>query len=356
MNTVHKPVGFEDFLTNKYFQNFLRLRHFQFARDENDRLINISWKIIFLVLPVHFLFFSLNGFDVIRSLYLGVPSSQNLPVLTIATFFSVRGMMLFVKRTDIMHFLITLDEEFPKDLAAQRRFQVPQMLEKHLLRNKYANRMMSVGMCGFCLTPLVVYILTYEGNDAYITEDQQLLGGYMPFGIRQIHLAYPLVYFFDVFCSISGSSLYASVDTLYFAMQGQLIMHLEYLKRQICEIDMSDTMTDERELNAHLCQLIRRHQQLNYLFDKYNDIFKAMLMVTDFIAATTICFHLYLITETSDPFQIIKYALPSGILVLSCFETCLRGTHLADAVSRDLDDNSYYRANLLSIYFCRRIV
>lgn len=334
MNTVHKPVEFEEFLINKQFQNVLRLRHFQFARDENDRLINISWKIIFFLLPVHFLYFSLNGFDIIHSLYLGVPSSQNLPVLTIATFFSIRGLMLFVKRTDIMNFLMTLDEEFPKDFNAQRRLQVPQMLEKHLLRNKYANRLMNVGVSGFCLTPLVVYLLTYEGNDAYITENQQLLGGYMPFGIRQIHMAYPLVYFFDVFCSTSGSSLYASVDTLYFAMQGQLKMHLDYLNRQICAIDISDTMSDERELNAHLCQLIRRHQKLNTLFDQFNDIFKAMLMVTDFIAATTICFHLYLISETSDPFLMVKYALPCGILVLSSFEICLRGTHLADAVSR----------------------
>lgn len=333
-DTVQKPVRFEEFLKNKNYQILLRLQHFRYDRDENGRLINTSKMIFYCLLPLHSLYFCVNSFDIARSLYLGVPSSQNLPVLTIATFFSIRGLMLFVKRFDIMDFLVVLDEEFPTTIDGQRLIQLPQALAKHSLRSRYMDLILTVAIGGYVCTPLVVYLLTYEGSDAFITEYQQLLGGYMPWGIRQSHLLYPLVYLFDLMCSLSGTALYASVDTFYYTMQGQLIMHLNYLKRQICAIDMSeDCRMDERELNSHICQLIRRQQKLNSMFDQFNDIFKVLLMVTDFIAATTICFHLYLITETSDLLLRVRYALPSTLLVFYTFETSLRGTQLAEAVS-----------------------
>lgn len=333
---VLKPVRFEEFLKNKKFQNFLRLRHFNFHRDVNGRLIvhTARW-IYYFVISVHMSFFCLNSFDIARSLFLRVPCSQNLPVLTIATFFSIRGLMLVFKRTDIMDFLLALDEEFPSSQEAQSLWQVRQALERHLERNRYSDAILIGVILGYCCTPFVVYLVTYEGSDAFITENQQLLGGYLPYGVRQKHWAYPLVYTFDMLCVLSGSALYASVDTLYFSMQGQLIMHLNYLNRQICATDMRDDATDEGQLNAHLCQLIRRQQKLSTMFDQFNDIFKLMLMVTDLIAATTICFHLYLFSETEDIFLRVKCVLPSGLLVLYTFETCLRGTHVAEAVSGD---------------------
>ncbi|KAH8417947.1 hypothetical protein KR222_009028 [Zaprionus bogoriensis] len=346
MAAPQKLVEFLQFLDFKYFQNFLGLRHFQFGRDAKGRLINTSWLAFHLCTPVHILYLCLNCTDIVKSLYLGVPNSQNMPMLSIASYFTVRGVMLFMKRNDIMEFLVILDQEFPRDAAAQQRLHVPQVYEKHQRRNRYANYALNGSIVAFSVTPCLVYIVMYEDSNAIITENQQLLGGYLPFGLRQKHMAYPLVYLFDLICTASGCALFSSVDTLFFAMQGQLIMHLDYLNRRIRVIDFGDvSLPGERQLYAHLCQLIRRQQQLNSMFDQFNDIFKAMFMITDFMAATCICFHLYLITETSNSFLIVRYSMPCVALTVFTFENCLRGMQLEEASARLSDalyDQNWY--------------
>ncbi|XP_034484438.1 odorant receptor 88a [Drosophila innubila] len=263
-----------------------------------------------------------------NSLQQGERPFAYLPVLTIGSFFGVRGIVMYVKRHDIIRFLNVLDREFPHDLPTQRVLQVRQVYEGALRRHKYVEILIHISIYGFCLMPLTVYMFTRDTNGP-ITVEQQLLGGWLPFGLSESHKAYPLAWLYDVVVSISGVAFFSTFDTLFYTMHGQIIMHLDSLSMQLKSLNW--TSEDNTQLFEQLCPLIRRHQYLNLLCDQFNDIFNAGIMITDLMAATTICFHLYLLTETDDQFLMIRYLIPIVSLILFTFEICHRGAQLEEA-------------------------
>ncbi|KAM8705115.1 hypothetical protein ACLKA7_009559 [Drosophila subpalustris] len=235
---------------------------------------------------------------------------------------------MYLKRHEIITFLNVLDREFPHDLSSQAVLQVPQVYKSALQRHKYADVLLSVSVYGFCLLALILYMFTRDPNGP-ITVQQQLLGGYLPFGLRESHKAYPLAWFYDVLCTVNGVSYFSTFDTMFYSMHEQILMHLDCLTRQLTKVNW--TSQDDTELYNEICQLIRRHQYLNSLCDQFNYIFNAAIMITDLIAATSICFHLFLMTETDDHFLMLRYFIPIVGLILFTFEVCHRGAQLEEA-------------------------
>jgi len=265
-----------------------------------------------------------------NSLQQGERPDAYLPVLTIGSFFGVRGVVMYVKRHDIFKFLNVLDREFPHDLPTQKVLQVHQVYAEALRRHKYVEILINISVYGFCLMPAIVYVFTRDPNGP-ITVQQRLLGGWLPFGLSESHRAYPLAWFYDVVVSISGVAFFSTFDTLFYTMHGQIIMHLDLLCLQLKSLNWSSE--EDTQLYEQLCSLIHRHQYLNSLCDQFNDIFNAGIMITDLMAGTTICFHLYLLTETDDHFLMFRYFNPIVGLILFTFEICHRGAQLEEAVS-----------------------
>jgi len=56
-------------------------------------------------------------------------------------------------------------------------------------------------------------------------------------------------------------------------------------------------------------------------------------LVSNFVGAGSLCFYLFMLSETSDVLIIAQYILPTLVLVGFTFEICLRGTQLEKAVS-----------------------
>lgn len=323
-------IKFEQLLLFKSCQKFFRMLHYQIGRDECGRLVNKT-KIVFpMTCILHICFFSGMFIAIGDLLQQGVRPDAFLPVLTIGSYFGVRGVFMYIKRHDIIKFLNVLDSEFAHDLAAQKVLQVPQKYKEALQRHKYVELLINISVFGFCLMPPTVYIFTRDPNGP-ITVQQQLLGGWLPFGLRESHKAYPLAWFYDVLCSANGVAYFSTFDTLFYTMHGQIIMHLHSLSMQLESLDW--TSEDDTRLFEKLCPLINRHQYLNSLCDQFNDIFNASILITDFMAATTICFHLYLLTETDDHFLMFRYFIPIVGLILFTFEICHRGAQLEEAVS-----------------------
>ncbi|XP_030559157.1 odorant receptor 88a [Drosophila novamexicana] len=336
MDAVDEPIKIEQFLQFHKYQQVFHFLHFQFVRNADGRLFNKSEMVFRVSFLLDVWFFGINLFDILRSIHLGETSHQNLPVLSISIYFTIRGIIMFIKRHDIVDFLNVLDREFPKDLVSQRVLNVSQVFDRYHRRHGYVGLYANYALPGFCFTPVVTYILTYEDRNAPILLDYQLLGGWLPYDLRQNHLVYPLVWLYDVYCMLVGVTFFTSFYTLFNTMQAQVIMHLDCFCRQLEALNAADThhAMDERQFYEHICGLIRRHQQLNLICDKFNDIFKLAILITDLVGATSICFHLYLITETQDPLMIVKYILPTLALVVFTFEICLRGTQIEEASSR----------------------
>ncbi|XP_017844822.1 odorant receptor 88a-like [Drosophila busckii] len=310
--------------------------HFPLIRDANGRLKSKPNLVFGLSFLLDALYFGLNAYDILRSKYLGVASHQNVPVLSITIFFTMRGIASYIKRHDTMNFLNELDRIFPKDLETQRLYKVEQAHKEFVKRYNAVRNIVLISLNGFIWTPVLVYMVTCAGRDKSIIMDHQVLGGWLPWNLRQSHMAYPLVVLIDVVCTLSGSAFFTGFDTFFSSMQQQLVMHFDCLCRNIELLDgsYSENSNDAAELYKHIGELIRNHQHLNSLCDQFNDIFKAAIFTTHLVVATTICCHLYLITETQDVLLIIKYILPTLVLVGFTFEICMRSTQLHEASLR----------------------
>ncbi|EDV93272.1 odorant receptor 88a [Drosophila grimshawi] len=333
MDAVNQPIEFEQFLQFIHYQEFFNLLHFKFARNENGRLFNKSDLFFYTTfLFADTVFLGGNAYDILKSLHLGEPSHQNPPMLTMGFYFVIRGVSLFIKRHDMIDFLNDLDKEFPRDLQEQMVVGVDVVFKQFQQRRKFLSLYFDMSLFLFCLAPPITYIITYEDRNAPILLEHQLIGGYLPFDLRQNHAIYPLVWIYDVYAVLVGVAFFNSFDTMFYGIHTQIIMHLDYLSRQFEAIDAEDSSTDW--FYEHIFGLIRRQQQLNMICDKFNDIFKLAILMTDLVAAASLCFHLYLLTDVKDPGMIFKEVLVTLSLIAFTFDTCLRGTQLEDASAR----------------------
>ncbi|XP_068147910.1 odorant receptor 88a [Drosophila tropicalis] len=332
-------VRLEDFLIYCWFQKVSGLIPFYWARDPTNpqRLINTT-QMGFLrlgILSVAYFFF--NGFGFLITSYLGVPSNQNPPIFSISLYFNLRGLSLYLKRDQIVRFICALDRESAKNLSEQEELQLREVYEAYKKRYLIVSIYSHASLVFFCCLPLGFYFLTNEGPDDYITLDQQLLAGWLPFNMRQNHHLYMVCWTYDMLCTVCGISFFISFDMLFYVMQRQLIMHFDTLTRQISAIDARDSLVLGEEdfgFYAKIYRLASRHQHLNDLCGMYNEIFKAALLVGNFVCATSICLHLYLITETTDLFKIFQFLFPTLALLGFTFDLCLRGTQLEEASGR----------------------
>jgi len=284
MNNVEEPVKFEQFVLFKKFQKLFHMQHFRIERDESGRLVDKARIVFLMTFALHICFVSGMVIALVQNFYRGMSNDAILPVLTIGSYFGVRGIAMFIKRHDVVKFLNILDKEFPHDLSAQKALHVPQAYERALKRNKLVEIGISSALLGFCLLPAVVYIFTMDPNGP-ITVEQQLLGGWLPYDLRESHKAYPFALFYDILCSVSGTSYFITFDTIFYTTHGQIIMHLESLSKRMEMLNW--TSEDDTQLYDQLCTLISRHQYLNLLCDQFNNLFNAGVMITDFMAATT---------------------------------------------------------------------
>ncbi|KAH8311520.1 hypothetical protein KR044_006689, partial [Drosophila immigrans] len=330
-SSAMEPLKFEQFLRFIEFQKWCCLQHFQIGRDEFGRLCNKTRMVFYGTAVLHFCFFVGIFVEVIRGVLLGLPANPNLPALFIGLFFTTRGILMFIKHDDVIKFLNVLDQEFPHDLSGQKAVCAPQYYERSKLRHKYVENIIQFCMLGFVTVPPMVYALTRDVSGP-IREEQQLLGGWLPFGIRENHNLYVLAWLFDVMCSFSGTAYFCTFDAIFNTMILQIYMHLDDLARQLECLDLM--AVSHEQLYNQLCRLIRRHQYLNSICDQFNGIFNLSIMLTDLIAAAAICFHLYLVTETQDLMMKLRYMVVAMALVAFTFEICLRGTHLEEASSQ----------------------
>ncbi|XP_060645696.1 odorant receptor 88a [Drosophila nasuta] len=301
------------------------------GRDESGRLCNKTQSVFYGTLVLHVCFFVGVLTEVVKGVLLGLPSNPNLPALFIGIFFSVRGVMIYVKHADIFEFLNILDEEFPHDLAAQQAMRAPQIYERFQVRYNYVAYIIQSAIVGFCAVPPIVYAFTRDVNGP-IREEQQLLGGWLPFGIRENHNFYVLAWLYDIMCSCSGTAYFCTFDTIFNTMILHIIMHLDDLAWQLQSLDL--TTEAHSEIYKQFCRLIHRHRYLNSFCDKFNSIFNLSIMITDLVAAAAICFHLYLVTETQDFLMKSRYMMVGVALVAFTYEICLRGTQLEEASSK----------------------
>ncbi|KAI8045577.1 hypothetical protein M5D96_001759, partial [Drosophila gunungcola] len=256
----------------------------------------------------------------------------NPPVFSITVYFSIRGLMLFLKRKDIVEFVNDLDRECPRDLASQLDMEMDKTYQTFWQRYRFIWIYSHVGGPLFCLMP-----------------HEQLLGGWMPFGVRNDPNFYFLVWFVDVMCTTCGVSFFVTFDNLFNVMQGHLIMHLGHLARQISELDPRQSLTNEVQFFEDL---------------RYNEIFKVAFLVSNFLGAGSLCFYLFVLSETLDILTIAQYILPTFVLVGFTFEICLRGTQLEEA-SEGLESalrcqewymgsRRYRKFYLLWLQYCQR--
>ncbi|XP_017144839.1 odorant receptor 88a [Drosophila miranda] len=331
---TRKPIKMEDFLRPQMFQQWTRMVHFAWKRDGSNRLVKSSSIGFWISAVLNLVFFAFNGWDIIGHLMMGKPTNQNPPVLCITIYFSIRGLMLFLKRREIINFVYALDRECPVDIDKQHEIRLERTYSSFWMRYRFLRAYAHLGLPMFCCLPLAVYLLTNDGLGAPITLHQQLLGGWMPFDLRRNPRFYLLVWLFDVSCTACGVSFFLTFDNLFNVMQGHLIMHLNHLCRQLEAIDPAESVTNEVEFFAGLRTLVQRQQLLNRLCGQYNDIFKVAFLVSNFMGSGSLCFYLFMIAETTDIFMIIQYILPTMVLVAFTFEICLRGTQLEEASAR----------------------
>ncbi|XP_039492400.1 odorant receptor 88a [Drosophila santomea] len=329
---IKKPYRMEEFLRPQWFQKVAKMVHFQWRRNPVDNsMVNASMVPFCFAALLNVLFFSCNGWDIIGHFWLRRPANQNPPVLSITIYFSIRGLMLFLKRKEIVEFVNDLDRECPRDLDSQLDMQMDETYRNFWQRYRFIRIYSHVGGPMFCVVPLALFLLTHEGKDTPVAQHEQLLGGWLPFGVRKNPKFYFLVWFIDVLCTTCGVSFFLTFDNLFNVMQGHLVMHLSHLARQFSALDPRQSLINEDRFFAHLRLLVQRQQLLNGLCCKYNDIFKVAFLVSNFVGAGSLCFYLFMLSETSDVLIIAQYILPTLVLVGFTFEICLRGTQLEEA-------------------------
>ncbi|KPU80590.1 LOW QUALITY PROTEIN: uncharacterized protein Dana_GF27949 [Drosophila ananassae] len=325
-------IRMEDFLRPQNVQEYSKNVHFKWRRNPVDnRLENTSMLAFLLSAFWNVVFFGFNGWNVLEHLLFGHPNTQNPPIFSITVYFSIRGLMLYLKRKDIIDFVNDLDREWPQNIASQLEKNMDQTYLSFCQRYKFVQIFSMVGLPMFCSLPVGLFVLTHEGNEVPVSVNEQLLGGWLPFGIRQIPKYYFFVWTFDVICTICGVSFFLTFDNLFNVMQNHLIMHLNDLSKQIDALDPVDSVTNEKVFFANLFDLVQRQQLLNELCRRYNNIFKVAFLVSNFLGAGSLCFMLFILSEASDLLIIVQYTLPTVVLIGFTFEICLRGTQLEDA-------------------------
>ncbi|XP_017046820.1 odorant receptor 88a [Drosophila ficusphila] len=329
---IKEPFRMEDFLRPQLFQQVAQMVHFHWQRNPKDnRLVNTSMLTFHLSAFLNLAFFGFNGWDIIGHLWLGHPLNLNPPVLSITIYFSIRGLMLFLKRKEIIELVNDLDRECPRDLARQLDMGMDKTYKNFSQRYRFVAIYAHVGGFLFCVMPVAVFLLTHEGKDTPVALHEQLLGGWLPFGMRMDPNYYFPAWIFDVACTMCGCSFFVTFDNLFNVMQGHLIMHLNHLGRRISELDPRKSVTNETQFFADLRMVVQRQQLLNELFSKYNEIFKVAFLISNFLGAGSLCFYLFMLSETSDLVSIAQYVIPTIVLVVFTFEICLRGTQLEQA-------------------------
>ncbi|KAH8294316.1 hypothetical protein KR054_010865 [Drosophila jambulina] len=349
---VIKPYRIEDFLRSQWFQQLSQMVHFQWRRSpEDNRLMNASMRGFWLSAFFNVVFFGCNGCGILGHLWLGIPANLNPPVFSITIYFSIRGLMLFLKRREIVEFVNDLDRECPRDLVSQLDMEMDQTYRNFWQRFHFIWVYAHVGGPMFCLMPVAFFLLSHE-TGAPVAQHEQLLGGWLPWGMRKDPRFYFLVWLIDVGCTTCGVSFFVTFDNLFNVMQGQLRMHLNHLARQFADLDPRHSVSNEAAFFSDLRMLVRRQQLLNRLchrsglwlnffseifhkfFHRYNEIFKVAFLVSNFVGAGSLCFYLFMLSETSDVLMILQYILPTMVLVLFTFEICLRGEQLEEASER----------------------
>ncbi|XP_017001256.2 odorant receptor 88a [Drosophila takahashii] len=329
---IKKPFRMEDFLRPQLFQQMAQMVHFQWQRiPEDNSMVNASMWPFWLSAILSIVFYACNGWDIIGHLWLGRPLNQNPPVLSITIYFSIRGLMLYLKRKEIVDFVNDLDRECPRDLAVQLDMQMDQTYRNFWKRYRFIQIYSHVGGPLFCLMPVALFLLTHEGKGTPVALHEQLLGGWLPFGVRTDPKWYFMVWIFDITCTTCGVSFFVTFDNLFNVMQGHLIMHLNHLARQFSALDPRQSLTNEAQFFSELRLLVQRQQLLNCLCGRYNEIFKVAFLVSNFVGAGSLCFYLFMLSETSDVLIITQYIIPTMVLVVFTFEICLRGTQLEEA-------------------------
>ncbi|XP_020817712.1 odorant receptor 88a [Drosophila serrata] len=332
---VMKPYRMEDFLRTQWFQKLSQMEHFKWQRNpEDNSLVNASMRGFWLSAFLNVVFFGSNVGDILRHLWLGRPANQNPPVFSITMYFSIRGLMLFLKRREIVEFVNDLDRECPRDLVSQLDMQMDQTYHHFWQRYRFIQIYANVGGPIFCLMPVAFFLLGHEGNGVPVAQHEQLLAGWLPWDLRKDPRFYFLVWFIDVACTTCGVSFFVTFDNLFNVMQGQLLMHLNYLARQFADLDPSQSLNNEGAFFSVLRRLVQRQQLLNGLCNKYNEIFKVAFLVSNFVGAGSLCFYLFMLSETSDVLIIAQYIIPTMVLVGFTFEICLRGAQLEEASER----------------------
>ncbi|XP_017117487.1 odorant receptor 88a [Drosophila elegans] len=362
---IRKPYRMEDFLQPQWFQKIAQMVHFHWQRNpEDDSMVNAPNRAFWWSAVCNILFFGFNFWGILVHLCLGKPSNQNPPVFSITVYFSIRGLMLFLKRKDIVEFVNDLDRECPLDLASQLDMQMDKAYQSFRKRFRFIRIYAHVGGPLFCLMPVALFLLTHEGKGSPVAQHEQILGGWMPFGVRNDPNLYFLVCFVDVMCTTCGVSFFVTFDNLFNVMHAHLIMHLVHLARQISELDPRQSLTNEVQFFKELRLLVRRQQLLNGLCGKYNEIFKVAFLVSNFLGAGSLCFYLFVLSETLDILTMVRYILPTCVLVGFTFEICLRGTQLEEA-SEGLESalkcqewymgsRRYRKFYLLWLQYCQR--
>jgi len=261
-----EPYRMEDFLRPQLFQKLARMVHFQWLRNpEDNSMVNASMWPFWLSAILNIMFFFFNGWDIIGHLWLGRPTNQNPPVLSITIYFSIRGLMLFLKRNEIVEFVNDLDRECPRDLASQLDMQMDRTYSYFWKRYRIVQIYAHVGGLAFCLMPMALFLLTHEGKGSPVAQHEQLLGGWLPLGLRKDPKYYFLVWIFDFSCTTCGVSFFITFDNLFNVMQGHLLMHLNHLARQFSALDPRQSLTNEEQFFSDLRLLVQRQQLLNDL-------------------------------------------------------------------------------------------
>ncbi|XP_030374342.1 odorant receptor 88a-like [Scaptodrosophila lebanonensis] len=103
---------------------------------------------------------------------------------------------------------------------------------------------------------------------------------------------------------------------------------------------MTETFEAQQQFFKHITSLLRRQQRIHQLNAKFNAISKNCFLVGDFIAAGSLCFLLFAITETKDVMLIVQYVLPTMGLILFTLDQCYHGAQLEEA-SKNLETVVY---------------
>ncbi|XP_030374232.1 odorant receptor 88a-like [Scaptodrosophila lebanonensis] len=323
-------IVFEQFLLPQKVLQYSGLVYFKFQR-RNGRLTSNCASAFYVSIILVSIYYVFNCFDLVYSTWVGKPSSQNIAILCLTTYLCIRGLTLFFKHDDILTLFNDLDRIYPRDMATQAAMEVSKVYKQHVQRHNIIHYFSFTTLAMFCVMPVVLYIFDNE-RTGIITLEQQIVGGWFPFGIRQSHAAYPLVCLYDFKDAFVGLTFFATFDAIFNTIQENIIMHLDDLNRQVRALNASDSnSTSCDEFFEHIRSLVRRHQHLRKLCHKFNDFCKMCILLTDFVSALALCFHLVMLTETHNLMMIIKYLLPTLGLVLFTFDQCWRGTQLEQA-------------------------